>query len=164
MAEREVVMDIPSKVLKYEEFLNERLRPDLKHVLDSDERLCTEIANCHQVTQFLKQLKDKAFGHEEGQEIKVKTDLGCNFFVEAVVPDTSQVSVYLGLGIYLEMSREEAVNFIEKREKILESRREVLLQKASNIKAHIKLVLEGLRELQGISSETSGHSTSPFDI
>lgn len=145
--------DIPAKVVKYEEFVNERLRPDLKKVLDQDDQVCTEIANCLQVKQFLQQLKNKTFGNE-GDEIKVKTDLGCNFFVEAVVEDTRTVSVYLGLGIYLEMSREEAIDFISKQEQFLESKRRALLQKACAIKAHIKLVLEGLRELQGISNET----------
>jgi prefoldin subunit 5 len=144
---------LPVKVLKYEEFLNEKLRPDLKKVLDEDDKLCTEIANCLQVKEFLHQLKNKTFGNED-DNIKVKTDLGCNFFVEAVLEDTSNVYVYLGLGIYLQMTREEAIAFIGKRQKVLEGKRTVLIEKASTIKAHIKLVLEGLRELQGISAET----------
>jgi len=152
MDESQPLTDIPAKVIRYEEFINERLRPDLKNVLDADERTCAEIANCHQIKLFIQQLKSRSFG-QDSDEIKVKTDLGCSFFVEAVIEDTSRVSVYLGLGIYLEMSRDEAIEYIDKREKVLESKRKILLEKASNIKAHIKLVLEGLRELQGISPE-----------
>lgn len=75
--------DIPAKVLQYEQFLNERLRPDLKQVLDAESQVCDQISNCNQVCLFLDQLANKSFG--TSNELKVQTDLGCNFFCEAVV-------------------------------------------------------------------------------
>lgn len=85
MAESDPVpeYDIHAKVLQYEQFLNERLRPDLKHVLDAESQVCDQISNCDQVCVFLDQIKNKSFG--AGNELKVQTDLGCNFFCEAVV-------------------------------------------------------------------------------
>ena len=74
--------DIPAKVLQYEEFLNERLRPDLKKVLDAEQQVSDDMANCDQVCVFLHQLKEKEF---TDRELKVQTDLGCNFYVEAVM-------------------------------------------------------------------------------
>lgn len=74
--------NIPEKVLKYEEFLNERLRPDLKRALDAEQQICDDISNCDQVCLFLQQLKDKEF--TDG-DLKVQTDIGCNFYVEAVM-------------------------------------------------------------------------------
>ena len=86
MAEADVDFDIPAKVLHYEEFINERLRPDLKRVMDAEQLVCDDMANCEQVCVFLQQLKDKAF-MDDGDDgpLKVQTDLGCNFYAEAVV-------------------------------------------------------------------------------
>ena len=74
--------DIPAKVLQYEEFVNERLKPDLKKVLDAEQQVCDDMSNCDQVCVFLDQIKRKEFG--EG-DLKVQTDIGCNFYVEAVM-------------------------------------------------------------------------------
>jgi hypothetical protein len=78
----EPVADLPAKVLKYEEFLNERLRPDLAKVMEAEQQVCDDMANCDQVCLFLQQLKDKEW--TDGP-LKVQTDLGCNFYVEAVM-------------------------------------------------------------------------------
>lgn len=82
MADSPVTCDIPAKVVQYEEFVNERLRPDLKKVLDTEQQVCDDIANCDQICVFLGQLKAKVF---TDRELKVQTDLGCNFYVEAVM-------------------------------------------------------------------------------
>lgn len=75
--------DIPSKVLKYEEFVNERLRPDLKQALDAEQEVANEMANCDQVCLLLRQFQQKEF--TDKSELKVLTDIGCNFYTEAVV-------------------------------------------------------------------------------
>lgn len=107
------------------------------------------------------QVKEKSFGNEDGS-LKVMTDLGCNMYVQADIEDTSTVSVYLGLGVYLDMPIDEAMVFLEKRRQILESKRQSVGDRVSLINAHIKLVLEGLRELQNIS-DTKEKQWSPPD-
>lgn len=83
-------------------------------------------------------------------------------YVQADIEDTSTVSVYLGLGVYLDMPIDEAMVFLEKRRQILESKKQSVGDRVSLINAHIKLVLEGLRELQNIS-DTKGKQWSPPD-
>lgn len=46
------------------------------------------------------------------------------------------------MGFYVEYSLDEAIAFIDKKEKVLNEELESLRNQASKIKAHIKLVLE----------------------
>ena len=61
-------------------------------------------------------------------------------------PDCSRICVSAGLGFYIEMTLEEALKFIQKKTKLLNSVAENLTKDTSRIKAHIKLVLE-VREI-----------------
>ncbi|KAG8541311.1 hypothetical protein GDO81_029269, partial [Engystomops pustulosus] len=85
--------------------------------------------------------------------LQTQVDLGCNFYVNAEVPDSSKIFVALGFGFFAEMTPDEALRFIEKKNKMLTEISENLTKDAANIKAHIRLVLEGLRELQDLPSE-----------
>jgi prefoldin alpha subunit len=79
--------------------------------------------------------------------------LGCNCYVNASVPDPSKIFVDVGLDFFVELTLEEALNFIGKKTKTLEKQVEELRDQACVIKANIKLTLEGLRELQGVSAQ-----------
>lgn len=94
-----------------------------------------------------------------GQPLKTQVDLGCNFYCRANVEDPSKIFVDIGLGFYLELTLEEAEKFVEKKISGLDQKSKDLTQQASKIKANIRLVLEGLRELQSISNE-KGKSAS----
>ncbi|XP_070191518.1 protein UXT-like [Littorina saxatilis] len=85
--------------------------------------------------------------------MKTKVDLGCNFYVQANIPNTSRICVSVGFGFFVEFTFEEAVRFIDKKTAFLTEKTEDLTKTASEIKAHIKIVLEGLREIQSISDE-----------
>ena len=76
------MVSIPKKVVEYEAFVNEKLRPDLAAVELEAEKVCDELSNFLQIVEFIKQLKSKTFG--DGP-IKTQTDLGCNFYVQCVM-------------------------------------------------------------------------------
>ena len=61
--------------------------------------------------------------------------------------DLSKVMVALSRDTYVELSPEEALGFIDKKEKYLNDKTEVLTRRASEIKAHILFVQEAIREL-----------------
>jgi len=82
--------------------------------------------------------------------------MGCDFYCQAVVPDTRTVVVEVGLGFSVELGLAEAVVVCSEREKWLESRAEVLTERASVISAHIKLVYEGIAELMRMQDEPGG--------
>ena len=49
----------------------------------------------------------------------MQVDLGCNFFVDTVVPDTSRIYVALGYGFFLELTLAEALKFIDRKSNLL---------------------------------------------
>jgi prefoldin alpha subunit len=86
-----------------------------------------------------------------GEPLKTKVDLGCNFYVQARVPDPNKIFLEVGLGFFVELSLAEALKVIGKRTEVLEKEAERLSSDSCKIKANIKLTLEGLRELQSLS-------------
>ncbi|XP_064633346.1 protein UXT homolog [Lineus longissimus] len=143
------IFDINPKIIQYEQFLNEVLRNDLKKVLDERDVTYQKIADYLQLKTAVEQIKESDLN---GGPLKTKVDLGCNFYVQAKVPDTSMICVCVGFGFYVEMTMDEALDFIDKKTSFLKMSVDQLTKDAAKVKAHIKLVLEGLRELQNISS------------
>ncbi|CAI5465868.1 unnamed protein product [Closterium sp. Yama58-4] len=85
--------------------------------------------------------------------MRAMVNLGGEVFVQADVPDTSYIFVSVGLGFHVEFTRLEAKEFAAS--KIEHLRKQVArhTERISSIKAHIKLVVEGIRELLNISAE-----------
>jgi prefoldin subunit 5 len=69
------------------------------------------------------------------------------------VEDTSKIMVALTKDFFVELSQEEALNYIDKKEKYLNEKSAALTKRASEIKAHILFVKEAIRELLNISEE-----------
>ncbi|XP_062618210.1 protein UXT homolog [Saccostrea cucullata] len=142
---------IPSKVEQYEQFLNERLKTDLSQVLDQRDKLYGEVAEYLQLKTVIERVKESDYKTEG---LKTQVDLGCNFYVQAHVPDASMIFVSVGYGFFLEMTHDEALSFIDKKVSIINDKIDVHTKDAAKIKAHIKLVLQGLQEIQNLDFET----------
>jgi len=140
---------LADKVRKYEAFLNDHLKPDLKALQEARDRVYSEIADFEALKKSILVAREL----EEGQPLKAKVDLGCNFYAQARVDDPRRIFVEVGLGFFVELTLEEALKFADKRVKRLEETAEKLTDKACGVKASIKLTLEALRELQGVSTE-----------
>lgn len=137
---------VPSeKVLKYERFLNDALKEDLRKVLENRDKVYAEIAEYLQLKNTIERIQEASL---TDKQLKTKVDLGCNFYVNAKIPDTSRIFVKVGFGFFVELTLDEAVCFIDKKVKFLESITATLTNESSKLKTKIKLVLEGLRELQ----------------
>ena len=150
-----------SKVLEYEIFLNERLKPDLKSILEQRDKIYNEIAEYLALKNSIEAVKSS--GLSEDQPLKTKVDLGCNFYGKAIVPNHRKVFVDIGLGFFLEMTHEEALVFVEKKTKHLNAQADILTQETVKIKANIKLVLHGLRELQNLSVQDFNKKQPLYD-
>ena len=81
----------------------------------------------------------------------MQVDLGCNFFVDTVIPHTSRIYVALGYGFFLELTLAEALNFTDCKSS-LTGLSDNITKVSVNIKAHIHMLLEELRELQGLQN------------
>ncbi|KAJ1095853.1 hypothetical protein NDU88_001003 [Pleurodeles waltl] len=136
---------VQQKILEYEKFLNEVLQQDLQKVLEQRDTIYEKIAQYLQLKNVVERLQES-----EQEVLKMQVDLGCNFFVDAEVPDTSKIFVAIGYGFFAELTLAEALKFIEKKTQLLTKSSEMMTQDAAKIKANIRMVLEGLRELQGL--------------
>lgn len=73
-------------------------------------------------------------------------------------PDTSRIYVNIGLGFYVELTLQEALEFVDKKLGILNTRLEESTQKSSKIKGQIKFVYEAIKELQGYQESNSSQA------
>nr|CAD7408949.1 unnamed protein product [Timema cristinae] len=138
-------VSIPEKVLRYETFINDVLKEDLKKVNQRQQQVNTEISEFLQLKNTIQTLADGQLG--EG-DLKTKMDIGCNFYVQANVSDTSKILINIGLGHYLEFALPDALKYVEKRVSLLTLQMEKLRKDSAHTKANIKLVLGGLEYLQ----------------
>ena len=141
---------LEQKVKKYEEFVNDKLRKDLETVLKAQEDVNSKIAEYLQLKSIIENIKNCDGGTEKG--LKTQVDLGCNFYCQAQITDPTKILVSVGYGFFVEFTLDEALTFIEKKCNQLTTYSSKLGNDSAKIKAHIKLALEGLRELQDISS------------
>ncbi|XP_029974794.1 protein UXT [Salarias fasciatus] len=136
---------VNQKVLEYEHFINEVLRRDLQKVMEQRDEVYEKISQYLQLKNTIQSLQGS-----ESKQLKVDVDLGCNFFVQAEVEDSSRILVSVGFGFFVEMTHDEALRFIEKKTNQLTAFTEQLTKDSAKIKANIRLILECLRELQGL--------------
>ncbi|XP_075223286.1 uxt prefoldin-like subunit [Lycorma delicatula] len=138
---------IPDKVLKYEEFLNDCLKEDLKKVHAELDGVTSELAEYIQLKNTIQTFIDTDISKEG---LKTKVDIGCNFYMQAHIQDVSKICINVGCGHFVEFTLNEALLFIEKRLNLLNKMYTLLKKRSANTKAHIKLVLHGIQELQNI--------------
>lgn len=137
-----------AKVVQYEKFINEVLKRDLQKVLEQRDVVYEKISQYLQLKNTIQSLQEA-----ESRQLKTDVDLGCNFYVQAEVDDSSRIFVAVGFGFFVEMTHDEALRFIDKKTSQLTAFTEQLTKDSAKIKANIRMVLEGLRELQGLSDE-----------
>nr|XP_046251647.1 protein UXT [Scatophagus argus] len=134
------------KVLQYESFINDVLKRDLQKVLEQRDSVYDKISQYLQLKSTIQSLQESG-----SQQLKTDVDLGCNFYVQAEVEDSSRIFVAVGFGFFVEMNHDEALRFIDKKTSQLTAFTEQLTKDSAKIKANIRMVLEGLRELQGLT-------------
>ncbi|EPY75678.1 hypothetical protein CB1_001592011 [Camelus ferus] len=134
---RRAVEATGEKVLRYEAFICDVLQRDLKKVLDHRDKVYEQLAKYLQLRNVIERLQEA-----NHSELYMQVDLGCNFFVDTVVPDTSRIYVALGYGFFLELTLAEALKFIDRKSSLLTELSDSLTKDSMNIKAHIHLLLE----------------------
>uniref|UniRef100_G3MS08 Uncharacterized protein n=1 Tax=Amblyomma maculatum TaxID=34609 RepID=G3MS08_AMBMU len=142
--------NISAKVLQYETFLNDVLKEDLRKNLIARDNICAKLAELLQLRTVVERIQEVEANKET---FRTQVDLGCNFYVQAVVPDVSKIFVQVGMGFYVEFTHDEALWFVGRREAMLEEHLQRVSKESADIKAHIQMVLQGLRELQGLPAE-----------
>lgn len=134
------------------------------------EALYEEIAQYLQLQTVLTKFNENKIKSDE--PLKTKVDLGNNFLVQAVVwvedfksnyqlvevnesfvfrDDPSKIFVAVGYGFFVQFTFTEALEFLDKRLALLNTRVDKISKDMLYVRAQIRMVLEGLREIQGLS-------------
>ncbi|XP_053705000.1 protein UXT [Synchiropus splendidus] len=145
--------DIDAKVLRYEAFVDQVLKRDLQKVLEQRDEIYEKISQYLQLKNTLHSLQEAG-----SKKLKTEVDLGCSFFVQAEVEDCSRIMVLVGFGFFVEMTHDEALRFIDRKTAQLTALSDQLTKDSAKIKANIRMVLEGLRELQSLSDPPNSSS------
>ncbi|KAI9350810.1 hypothetical protein BDR26DRAFT_851548 [Obelidium mucronatum] len=129
---------------KYERFLTTTLQPDLRKVLEERDAVYEETAEYLKLKNQIALIKSHS--REDGS-FKTMVDVGCDFYMQAKVPNANLINVLVGLDCHVEFTLDEAAIFIAKKEKHLEKKAEMMTERALKIKGHIKLVLAAIQEV-----------------
>lgn len=133
---------------KFEEFVDCRLKPDLVRAIAARDKVFEQ-------QKIFSDLKRNIENLEKNSVTSLRTlvNLGSEVYMQADVPDTRTIMVDVGLGFYVELSWSEALSYIAAREERLAKQIEDYTHVVGSIKAHIKLVCEGIRELLQIPAK-----------
>lgn len=135
-----------AKIQKFEAFLEQRLKPDLLHVISERDKVMGQQKIFSDLSKNIKLLEQNRL-----QKLNTMVNLGSEVYAQAEVPDTSRIYVDIGLGFHVEFTWSEALQFISVKEEMLTRQVEEHTRKIANIKAQIKLVGEGIKELMNLS-------------
>ncbi|KAG0240250.1 hypothetical protein BGW41_007089 [Actinomortierella wolfii] len=144
---------LQEKLARYESFVNDTLKRDLKDTLDQRDAIYDQISD------YLKLAKDiEIIQSNNLTEMKTQVDIGSNFYMQAKVPDTKYIYVNVGFGFHAQLTLDEALEFINKKEKHLHKKAEVYTAKAAKIRANIQLVFEAMSEIMNLNNPTKARN------
>ncbi|KAK1553168.1 hypothetical protein Q3G72_029976 [Acer saccharum] len=139
-----------AKVQKFEEFVDRRLKPDLVSAIAERDKVFEQQKIFSDLRRNIENLEKNSV-----TSLRTMVNLGSEVYMEADVPDTQRIFVDIGLGFHVEFTWSEALNFISQREERLAGQIEEYTRLIASIKAQIKLVYEGIRELLQLPAERS---------
>ncbi|VDO03326.1 unnamed protein product [Rodentolepis nana] len=142
------------KIDKIETFINEKLRIDLKRVLEAGDAMYGDISSYLELQNLLEKFSEMDIKSEDSEGIETMVDMGLNFYMKANIPSLAKLYVDVGLGFHVEMTPAEALECVRQRIEFLNEKAEVFRKKAFEIRAQIRVSLETLRILQNLDVET----------
>ncbi|KAL6753865.1 hypothetical protein V8C86DRAFT_3139544 [Haematococcus lacustris] len=134
---------VSSKVLEYERFVNDVLKEDLRKSIQLKTDLLGELKDYEDLEANLLLLQREGL-----QQLKSQVELGMGVRCEALVPDTSNVFINIGLGFHAEVALADAPRVIALRKVALAAQVARVLQQCGEIRANIKLTEGALAQLQ----------------
>lgn len=137
--------EIQKKVQNYENYIEERLKTDLKSI----EEVLQQKNDKYQEWQDIKNVaRHWNYLREKDRDVDLQIDIGDGVNVFGEVTEFDTLFVDIGAGILLEMDCVEAEKYANIRMNVLRKEIAHLRKLAVNVKVHIKLVLLAIYELQ----------------
>ncbi|CAJ0572491.1 unnamed protein product, partial [Mesorhabditis spiculigera] len=144
--------DAPLTIDKFEQFLNERLRPDYAKAIEQREKIVAEIRDYETLLVTIATMQRLK---KETPEARLKTlvNIGKHVFAKAVADSNDKIVVRLIDNLFAELPLERATAFVEKRVVVLQERAEQADKLSCQVRAHIDLVLASLDEYAALGSK-----------
>ncbi|KAJ1753382.1 hypothetical protein LPJ79_000469 [Coemansia sp. RSA 1821] len=111
---------VQETIQKYEEFIYTKLEPDLQQITQDRDALYNRMSEYLKLKTHIETIRNQGL-----EEMETKVDLGSNFFAKAFVPDTKYMFVNVGFGFHLEMTLDEADEFIDRKISHMENQKSV---------------------------------------
>ncbi|KAM1170499.1 hypothetical protein ACFX2G_021360 [Malus domestica] len=152
-------MDISrqNKIQKFEDFVDQRLKPDLVRAVAQRDKVFEQQKVFSDLRKNIENLEKNSV-----TSLRTLVNLGSEVYMQADVPDTRRIFVDIGLGFHVEFTWSEALNYISQREEELARQVEECTNLIASIKAQIKLVCEGIREILQLPAEKKPASERIF--
>ncbi|XP_037479602.1 uncharacterized protein LOC119356727 isoform X1 [Triticum dicoccoides] len=136
------------KVKKFEDFVDRRLKPDLVNAIAQRDNLFQQQKTFLDLKKNIENLEKNGV-----TSMRSMVNLGSEVYMQAEVPDKRHIFVDIGLGFHVEFTWQEALQFISVREARLARQIDEYTHLIASIKAQIKMVCEGIRELLQLAAE-----------
>lgn len=144
-------------ISSYTRAVERRLRPGLDSAIAARDAAYAGLAEAEQMSSALDVLDAVASTPaEEGAmdehgdpapRLRTRVNVGEEFYADAEVTRLEPVVVEVGLGVLVEMTREEARVVVERRREAMEKEAEKQNQRIAAVQAHLKSVVKHLEEL-----------------
>ncbi|XP_045470261.1 uncharacterized protein LOC123677650 [Harmonia axyridis] len=139
------IEDIEEKIKKYELYIEEDLKNDLKKVDDTLRLKNSMYQEWEEVENMSKTIQEF---NEKDRDMLLKLELGDGVLVQGEVTNFNDVFVDIGLGHILKMEPVEAIKYAGIRKNILKKEVDHNRKLAVEIKTRIKFTLLAISELQ----------------
>ncbi|CAE7654606.1 Uxt [Symbiodinium sp. CCMP2592] len=139
---------LPDCCCRYEEFVENVLKANHRKCLLDWQEAADVVEQCKDLRRDISMLIK-----EDVSELETTVELGCQFFVKALVPDTSCILVDVGLNFRLEMPLADAEAFLEDKEAHLRNGLELKSKQVAKVKADIHEALHLIDLMTSLQSD-----------
>uniref|UniRef100_A0A7S4J974 Uncharacterized protein n=1 Tax=Guillardia theta TaxID=55529 RepID=A0A7S4J974_GUITH len=137
---------ISAKVDKYANFVDDVLRVKLASLIEEREEVVKDIEALEKLRSTVSLMQERG-----GGRMKTMVNVGCECYMQAEVPDTSSIMINVGLGFFVEMKLQEAVEFVDKRVELLQEKADRQGKEISEVHSQIEMVLKAIQEVLNIA-------------
>ena len=136
------------KIEKYQDFADNKLRPQLQEVKKARDQINAELQEYIKLRTAIQLIREQKL-----KQFNARIDVGCEFFMEAESTQLDRIMVKVSKEYFVELSQDETLVYVDRKEKLLKTQIERLTDKVAEIQAHIVFVNEAIREILKIDPE-----------
>eukprot|EP00960_Hanusia_phi_P038752 753580-Hanusia_phi.AAC.2 len=142
---------IGAKVDRYANFVDDVLRIKLANLIQQREEVVKDVEALEKLRSTIMLMQERG-----GGRMKTMVNVGCECYMQAQVPETSRIFISVGLGFYVEMKLEEALEFVDKKVELLQVKADKQGNEISEVHSQIEMVLKAIQEVLRIADPEEG--------